>query len=57
MALLNSNYLKLKGGYLFPEIQRQVEQFQSVNPSAVREAMHRAVDEMGEEQTFRNVHS
>ena len=72
MALLNSNFLKLKGGYLFPEIQRRVEEFRAADPAAAarlipcgigdvtqplptaaRKAMHRAVDEMGEEQSFR----
>ena len=66
MATLNSNYLKLKTGYLFPEIARRVKAFTEANPevasrmircgigdvteplpSAVREAMHAAIDEMG----------
>jgi len=72
MAHLNSNYLKLKAGYLFPEINRRVKAFADANPDgaarlircgigdvteplpiAVREAMHKAVDEMGERQSFR----
>ena len=72
MAQLNSNYLKLKAGYLFPEINRRVKAFTDANPDgaarlircgigdvteplpeAVREAMHKAVDEMGERQNFR----
>jgi LL-diaminopimelate aminotransferase len=67
MATLNSNYLKLKAGYLFPEIARRVKVFTESNPeaaarmircgigdvteplpAAVREAMHAAVDEMGD---------
>ncbi len=32
MAIINENYLKLKAGYLFPEIQRRVNQFVSANP-------------------------
>jgi LL-diaminopimelate aminotransferase len=71
MAHLNSHYLKLKAGYLFPEISRRVAAFTDSNPeaskrlircgigdvteplpSAVREAMHRAVDEMGHRETF-----
>ncbi len=32
MAIINENYLKLKAGYLFPEIQRRVNQFMSANP-------------------------
>ena len=72
MAHLNSNYLKLKAGYLFPEINRRVKAFTDSHPDgaarlircgigdvteplpvAVREAMHKAVDEMGERQNFR----
>ncbi len=32
MAKINENYLKLKAGYLFPEIARRVREFQSKNP-------------------------
>ena len=32
MARLNSNYLKLKAGYLFPEINRRVKAFTDANP-------------------------
>lgn len=32
MALINENYLKLKAGYLFPEIGRRVSKFASDNP-------------------------
>jgi len=72
MAHLNSNYLKLKAGYLFPEINRRVKAFTDAHPdgaarlircgigdvteplpAAVREAMHKAVDEMGERPSFR----
>jgi len=72
MAYLNANYLKLKAGYLFPEINRRVKAFTDANPEAakklircgigdvteplpqaVREAMHRAVDDMGDSATFR----
>lgn len=34
MALLNENYLKLKAGYLFPEIGRRVKAFTDANPEA-----------------------
>jgi LL-diaminopimelate aminotransferase len=34
MALINDNYLKLKAGYLFPEIGRRVAKFAADNPSA-----------------------
>jgi LL-diaminopimelate aminotransferase len=72
MAFLNDHYLKLKAGYLFPEIARRVGTFATENPAAaksiircgigdvteplpaaVREAMHRAIDEMGRRETFR----
>jgi LL-diaminopimelate aminotransferase len=72
MAHLNSHYLKLKAGYLFPEINRRVKAFTDGNaeaakrlircgigdvteplPSAVREAMHKAVDELGARESFR----
>ena len=34
MARINENYLKLKAGYLFPEIARRVNQFCESNPDA-----------------------
>ncbi|MEI6070571.1 MAG: LL-diaminopimelate aminotransferase [Verrucomicrobiae bacterium] len=34
MARLNSHYLKLKAGYLFPEINRRVQSFADANPDA-----------------------
>lgn len=34
MARLNDNYLKLKAGYLFPEIGRRVKAFTDANPEA-----------------------
>ncbi len=34
MAYLNDNYLKLKAGYLFPEIGRRVRAFTEANPDA-----------------------
>ncbi len=70
MALINDHYLKLAGGYLFPEIGRRVRAFQDRNPSvslirlgigdvvlpigaSIRAAMHRAIDELGSEETFK----
>ncbi len=72
MAFLNDNYLKLRAGYLFPEIGRRVAGFCTANPEAakrlircgigdvtealpeaVRNAMHKAVDEMGTRESFR----
>jgi LL-diaminopimelate aminotransferase len=34
MATINDNYLKLKAGYLFPEIARRVRTFAEANPDA-----------------------
>jgi LL-diaminopimelate aminotransferase len=34
MATINDNYLKLKAGYLFPEIGRRVNAFAAANPEA-----------------------
>ncbi len=34
MARVNDNYLKLKAGYLFPEIGRRVREFTAANPEA-----------------------
>lgn len=34
MVLINDNYLKLKAGYLFPEIGRRVKAFAEANPQA-----------------------
>ena len=72
MARINDNYLKLKAGYLFPEIGRRVFSFTEAQPdaakklircgigdvtealpNAVRKAMHAAIDELGERETFR----
>ena len=70
MALVNENYLKLPGSYLFSEIARRVNQFKKDNPEAdiirlgigdvtqplppaVVEAMKKAVEEMGRQDSFR----
>ncbi|MEN6308587.1 MAG: LL-diaminopimelate aminotransferase, partial [Anaerohalosphaeraceae bacterium] len=34
MITVNENFLKLKAGYLFPEIGRRVSAFAKANPSA-----------------------
>tara|TARA_B100000029_G_scaffold513259_2_gene612216 strand:+ start:822 stop:2051 length:1230 start_codon:yes stop_codon:yes gene_type:complete len=66
---INSNYLKLKAGYLFPEIARRVKAFSLSHPQAdlirlgigdvteplplaCRNAMKKAIDEMGTESGF-----
>jgi LL-diaminopimelate aminotransferase len=70
MATINDNYLKLKAGYLFPEIGRRVKAFAEANPNApiirlgigdvteplpeaCREAMVKAVADMGSRDTFK----
>ncbi|MFN6528611.1 LL-diaminopimelate aminotransferase [Nostoc sp. ChiSLP03a] len=70
MATINDNYLKLKVGYLFPEIARRVNAFAEANsdakiirlgigdvteplPEACRTAMIKAVEEMGDRNTFK----
>lgn len=70
MATINDNYLKLKAGYLFPEIARRVNAFAQANPDApiirlgigdvteplpqaCRDAMIKAVEEMGDRASFR----
>ncbi|PYJ58269.1 MAG: LL-diaminopimelate aminotransferase [Verrucomicrobia bacterium] len=71
MAYLNDHYLKLKAGYLFPEIARRVKVFCDQNPGAAKRlircgigdvteplppavitALHKAVDEMSNRETF-----
>ena len=72
MARINENFLKLKAGYLFPEIARRVNAFTEGNPEAAkrlircgigdvteplpeacRQAMHEAIDELGNAATFK----
>ncbi len=68
MLKINDNFLKLPGGYLFPEIGRRVRAFSDPQKPLIRlgigdvtqplapaviEAMHRAVEEMGHKETFR----
>jgi len=69
MTHINENFLKLKAGYLFPEIARRVNKFCEANPSAnvirlgigdvteplpaaITQAMHAAVDELANRDTF-----
>jgi LL-diaminopimelate aminotransferase len=70
MTLINENFLKLPGNYLFSDIAKKVQSFKLTHPKvdlislgigdvtrplaqAVRDAMHKAVDEMGSTETFR----
>ncbi len=70
MALVNENFLKLPGNYLFSDIAKKVEKYKAEHPErriirlgigdvtrplpeAVIVAMHKAVDEMANKETFR----
>ena len=70
MVQVNENYLKLKAGYLFPEIAKRVKIHSQSNdisnmiklgigdvteplPKACREAMAKALNDMGEPDGFR----
>lgn len=48
MALLNENYLKLKAGYLFPEIGRRVKAFCEANPEAARRLIRCGIGDVTE---------
>ena len=69
MFTINENYLKLPGSYLFSNIEKKVNAYQSENPEAqilrlgigdvtqplapaIIEALHKAVDEMANAETF-----
>ena len=70
MVQVNENYLKLKAGYLFPEISKRVTNYIQANsssdiiklgigdvteplPKACRDAMSKAVNEMGTNEGFK----
>jgi len=48
MAYLNENYLKLKAGYLFPEIARRVRVFCEQNPDAARRLIRCGIGDVTE---------
>src|SRR6186713_339984 len=48
MALLNENYLKLKAGYLFPEIGRRVKAFCETNPEAAKRLIRCGIGDVTE---------
>src|SRR6478735_7377462 len=48
MALLNENYLKLKAGYLFPEINRRVKAFNDANPEAAKRLIRCGIGDVSE---------
>jgi len=48
MAYLNDNYLKLKAGYLFPEIARRVKAFCDANPDATKRLIRCGIGDVTE---------
>lgn len=48
MARLNSNYLKLKAGYLFPEINRRVKTFTENNPAGAAQLIRCGIGDVTE---------
>ncbi len=48
MAFLNDNYLKLKAGYLFPEIGRRVKVFCEANPEAAKRLIRCGIGDVTE---------
>ncbi|HZL80231.1 MAG TPA: LL-diaminopimelate aminotransferase, partial [Candidatus Limnocylindrales bacterium] len=48
MAYLNDNYLKLKAGYLFPEISRRVKAFCDANPEAAKRLIRCGIGDVTE---------
>src|SRR2546430_2194148 len=48
MARINDNYLKLKAGYLFPEIARRVKAFCDANPDAAKRLIRCGIGDVTE---------
>ncbi len=48
MAFLNDNYLKLRAGYLFPEIGRRVTAFCAANPDAAKRLIRCGIGDVTE---------
>ena len=48
MATINENYLKLKAGYLFPEIARRVKKFTDDNPDAAQNVIRCGIGDVTE---------
>ncbi|MBA3833879.1 MAG: LL-diaminopimelate aminotransferase [Chthoniobacterales bacterium] len=48
MAYLNENYLKLRAGYLFPEIARRVKEFCEANPEAAKRVIRCGIGDVTE---------
>jgi LL-diaminopimelate aminotransferase len=48
MVLVNENYLKLAGGYLFPEIARRVAAFREADPAGAERIIHCGIGDVSE---------
>ena len=48
MALVNEHYLKLAGGYLFPEIARRIEAYAVANPQTAGRIIHCGIGDVTE---------
>ena len=48
MAALNDNYLKLRAGYLFPEIARRVNTFCETHPEAAKRVIRCGIGDVTE---------
>ena len=48
MAKLNNHYLKLKAGYLFPEIARRVNLFTDNNPDGAKQIIRCGIGDVTE---------
>ena len=48
MAYLNENYLKLRAGYLFPEVARRVREFCEGNPEAAKRLIRCGIGDVTE---------
>ncbi|MHC4220413.1 MAG: LL-diaminopimelate aminotransferase [Planctomycetota bacterium] len=48
MVLVNENYLKLAGGYLFPEIARRVKAFCESDPAGAKRIIHCGIGDVSE---------
>ena len=48
MARINDNFLKLKAGYLFPEISRRVTAFTEANPEAAQRLIRCGIGDVTE---------
>ena len=48
MVLINEHYLKLRGGYLFPEISRRIDAYTAGHPEAAERLIHCGIGDVTE---------